>query len=213
MKYCPRCEKKKLVSQFYAHHLTKDGFVHFCKACTKRKGPALDLTLKRLQGFPSMTKKQIGQALRGEVIDHNPRCYDDFVFPPPPSLMYSPPSCEEHREEYMEKAHLAFVEGGLKLPGLRPPLLWSLEYGIVRPSPEDQVLLIEAHSLWWPKEREALTAEIPSVAPCHLHTWGYPVDFPSEEEAIVKLIDGVLDIHPSCEACSKIFEWRGEEVN
>jgi hypothetical protein len=120
----------------------------------------------------------------------------------------------KNRRAYMAEAHREYVSEGSIRPGTRGNIFWELEFAIPYPSAEEEILLIESHDLFWPGERDKMIVEgktIPIVSKkCHMHTFGYPLDFPKPHEAVVRFVDGRLKkgIHPGCAAYNLIFTER-----
>jgi len=119
----------------------------------------------------------------------------------------------KNRRSFMGEAMRGYIGDGSICPGSRANIFWELEFAVPYPSAEQEILLIEVHDLWWPGEREKVIGEgrvIPNIAKCHMHAFGYPVDFPKPTEAVVRIIDGRLKrgLHPSCEACNLIYAER-----
>jgi len=136
------------------------------------------------------------------------KCYDTFLSPAEAIAWWI-----KNRKTYMGEAQREYISDGSIRPGSRANIFWELEFAVPYPSAEQAILLIEAHDLWWPGERDKVIAEgktISIVSRCRMHAFGHPVDFPKPHEAVVRIIDGKLKkgIHPNCEAYNLTYAER-----
>ena len=187
----------------------------------KRLGRPPNLERQKLLHFPGRSKREIKRMCEGKTVDYAPRIYEDLRtwdiwgtlatgyeghFPGPDEaidwwLANAVKYCDEQYAEYQ-------ADNGAH-PGRRSNLFWELSYAISFPCVPDQLLLLEAHDLWYPGEREKLISqgvEIPEVKHCDRHDHGFPIEF--AVSPMLWIIDGQITRlgFDECEAVKMIWD-------
>lgn len=203
----------------------------------KRRGPVADIERQRMLRFPGKSKENAERYMRGEPMT-GPRIYtmhrswDVFGtlrggyekhFESPEAairwwLDNADKYCNELYESYLDDLQRTSGHGH---PGHRTNYFHEMMFAVQFPNDEEELLLLEAHSLWYPLERQHYVEEckllnkvatIPAVKPCLQHANRWPIDF--GDTSMLHVINGKITPHgfDACEAVMGIWKRRGMNV-
>ncbi len=122
----------------------------------------------------------------------------------------------KNADRYCTEQHAAYLQdlavtSGHGHPGRRSNYFFEMCFAVKFPSHEDEVLLIESHSLWYPGERQHIIKQgvtIPVINPCPRHAHGWPIEFGSS--AMLKMIDGKITMLGFDDCASVMTIWKRE---